>query len=719
MGFKIEHPSRPLLLLGAVMALVLAAIYFATLSPAFPPDDSPETIAAAVTLGIQHPPGYPLPVLLGRCAVAGLDLGAPAWRVNALSAVLAVVVALLSGCLALRLAPEQGQGFRRGAWIFTVLATGLGTTLWDQATEAKGGIYLLNLALGLGLWLSVLEAQAGSRRACALAGLLAGLMLAGHFLSAALWAGPLGLWMLWGRRQGRVRGLGAAVLLLLPGVALYGVLPLRAALDPWVDLGHPVSWRQFWWVLSRSGYSQEGLGPAGPIIRDQLGLWSDSLLRGLAWGTPLLALGGALWLRRARPQWTWLLLGTLALDVVAGGVVNRTPADNRWLALIFLLPATLLLLPLAGLGLAAWAGERWRGALLPLLAVVLPLGAAAANARSADRSGSFTAWDYARDLALSLPKNALYLAEGDYHTLPLVHLQAVEGRRRDVAMLVNPLAGEPWYQAQQSRRNPDLRWPGSGPADAVLPRLAKANADRAVMVSPFSRWLNAASLAPWPLRQWGLPRRSGPVAGLAVPELAPAWAARAPRRAGRDLEAIEAGLLPWYGVALVQDGNEALAAGQPARALRDYRRALGRPGELPRAGVLYNTGQAWESLKAPDQARQAYEAALAVDPGFPMARQRLTALDQAAAPAARTLLKRADALALAGGRDLEALQLYQQALATGYQSAVLWRNIGVLCLRQGRATQAVKAFQQGLRVAPGDPTLTQYILAAQSAAASR
>jgi len=204
-----------------------------------------------------------------------------------------------------------------------------------------------------------------------------------------------------------------------------------------------------------------------------------------------------------------------------------------------------------------------------------------------------------------------------------------------------------------------------------------------------------------------------------VPDVAAAWAARPPTRPAATLEAVEAALLPWYSVALVQDGNEALNAGDAARALNDYRRALGRPGMLPRALVLYNQGQAFERLSLAASARGSYAAALAQDPGFSAARQRLQALDAQAPTAVKAWLRRADALAAQGGRDDEALALYHRALQAGFQNAGLWRNLGVLCLRRGQALKAAEAFQRGLELQPGDKTLTSYLQAAQAAAATR
>ena len=48
----------------------------------------------------------------------------------------------------------------------------------------------------------------------------------------------------------------------------------------------------------------------------------------------------------------------------------------------------------------------------------VPLGARAFDAT--DRSQGFLAWDYGHDLALSLPRGALYFGEGDLHVFPLL-----------------------------------------------------------------------------------------------------------------------------------------------------------------------------------------------------------------------------------------------------------------------------------------------------------
>ncbi|MGB1597536.1 MAG: protein O-mannosyl-transferase family, partial [Promethearchaeia archaeon] len=51
---------------GIVLASVCVAVFAATQFPTVPGGDSGELIVAACSLGIPHPPGYPLHTMLGH-----------------------------------------------------------------------------------------------------------------------------------------------------------------------------------------------------------------------------------------------------------------------------------------------------------------------------------------------------------------------------------------------------------------------------------------------------------------------------------------------------------------------------------------------------------------------------------------------------------------------------------------------------------------------------
>src|ERR1043165_1145871 len=78
-----KHPTA----LGAVAIVIAAAtLYFFTAARDIVVGDTPELITAAATLGVAHPPGYPLFTMLGHL-FSLLPLGSIPFRVNTLSVV--------------------------------------------------------------------------------------------------------------------------------------------------------------------------------------------------------------------------------------------------------------------------------------------------------------------------------------------------------------------------------------------------------------------------------------------------------------------------------------------------------------------------------------------------------------------------------------------------------------------------------------------------------
>jgi hypothetical protein len=97
-----EIPRRRAVALGAAVALVVGAVYVATLAPTVLPYGTPYTLdspmlqAAVPALGIGHPTGYPTYMMLTHLFTY-LPVGDVAYRVNLASAVygVAAVAAVL------------------------------------------------------------------------------------------------------------------------------------------------------------------------------------------------------------------------------------------------------------------------------------------------------------------------------------------------------------------------------------------------------------------------------------------------------------------------------------------------------------------------------------------------------------------------------------------------------------------------------------------------
>lgn len=634
MSFKIEHSGRTLALGLASVSLLLWAAYLWSLSPAFPPDDSPETITACFGLGIQHPPGYPLHTLLGRLAVWGLPLGSPAWRVNLLSAALAVASAASLGALAWRLAVGLSPSSALLAALGASLSFGLWRVSWQQATEAKGGIYLLNLLLCAGAWhLGLSLLRGAGARAAALLGLLLGLALAHHYLSALLGFLPPLLALAWALRHSKLSrsALAGALLCSLPGLSLYLYLPLRSRFWPALDLGHPADWSGFWWTVLRKGYTQASTGAWADVAWDQARVVGLSLLEHGAWALAPLALWGAAWAWRRQRLETALWLGAGLLILFSVVLLNRTPADNRWLAQIFVLPFAGSLSVAAGLGLAQLSsqGRPWGlgpGALLALAALLFTV-----NAPWARRDDAYLGYDYARDLALSLPRGSLYLIEGDYHLMPLIYAREVEGRRRDVLPALTVLLGEPWYRATLQRQRPGLF---DGLESASLPaRIATWARRGPVVVSAYSELVRLDPAGPWHFEQLGLARGlSTAKPAKASLGYARAWRLRLPQRAWPLWDPVERQLLPWYIMSLVNTGNQAVGEGAPKVSELAHQMALVLPGDKPVGGLSMNLALALEAQGRPAEALAAAKRGRDAEPGFNPLYQLIQRLEAASRP---------------------------------------------------------------------------------------
>ncbi len=118
--------------------LCLFYLYLKILYPAFALNDSPETITAIYTLGIPHPPGYPLFNMLGKIFLSS-KIGAPAFNANLFTAFLSIINLLLLFFLIKKIYEKETIAF------LCVLIFAFAYGFLKEAIQAKGGIYVLNL----------------------------------------------------------------------------------------------------------------------------------------------------------------------------------------------------------------------------------------------------------------------------------------------------------------------------------------------------------------------------------------------------------------------------------------------------------------------------------------------------------------------------------------------------------------------------------------------
>lgn len=439
--------SQPFFINGLVFVAFLA-LYLQTLVRDLLPADNGEFQLVAAVLGVAHPPGYPLHTVLGWL-ISQLPVGAPLWRVNLLSALLAAGTLTLLGAAVRHLTGRPLAGMAAS------LALGTSTTFWSQATMTNVRTpAAFFVALGLyALARYQKESHAPRYLAVFLASLVLGLT---HHLSLAFIGFFLVVYLflidprLFQQPRRWRRPLLIGLLCLCP--LLY--LPLRAGapLAP-ENLDSLEGFLQHVLALGFSGDFFYFIAPAD--------LWARLLVMGNVFTFqfhPLLlaaaVLGALLMIWRNR-RLAVLLLGGLGLHTLVTATY-RAPQTVE-----YMLPAYVLLAAVMGYGLGvtlSLASQAHRSPAVrvlvhvPLVLVLLAGLSQGVQAYPSYRqlSRQQEARDYARPILEHAPEGALLLA--DWHwVMPLRYLQMVEGFRPDLEIqYVHPTA-EPYEQSWARR----------------------------------------------------------------------------------------------------------------------------------------------------------------------------------------------------------------------------------------------------------------------------
>ncbi len=191
--------SRPAYGAAAAVAGLVLLGYLLTLAPTVTFWDAGEFIAATKTLGIPHPPGTPLFVMIAHVWALVFPIGEYAFRTNLLSALLS---ALAAGCfflvvheslraLTADLAHDTARVLRLGGAAAAALLGAFTFTNWQNSNETE--VYAVaTFTIAAMCWLAhVWRRERGTRRAPRLLLLivyLAGISIGNHLL--ALLAGP-------------------------------------------------------------------------------------------------------------------------------------------------------------------------------------------------------------------------------------------------------------------------------------------------------------------------------------------------------------------------------------------------------------------------------------------------------------------------------------------------------------------------------------------------
>lgn len=487
-------------------------LYVFTLGPTTAFWDTSEYIATAHILGLPHPPGNPLFVVMGRVWLTlttwtGLSVAA---RVNLLSATVSAAAAVFWFLAVARIWAHftERRVVALIAAAVSVLVGATAYTVWAQSTvnEKVYTVSLLFVALITYLamvWEDHSDSFRGNRIVLLVCFLL-GLGATNHQMSIlpVLALGVFVLWHSW-RTFLRWRLVAGGLAFAALGFSLQLLfVPIRSAENPIIDEADPecasvleaitparhetvmgdtrflVKCDALSASLAREQYQKPPLGERQAPLTAQLAnywqyfdwQWARTLHPGIRAFVTLLfvAFGIVGLLRHLRGDPDSFVYFAVLLATVTGlliyylnfkygyslypevAALDRHEVRER--DYFYILSFNLWGL-YAGMGIVTvWQRLTGRlagsGARLASLVLGIALIPLIFNFPLADRRGDYSARDWAYNLLQSVEPYAILFTNGDNDTFPLWYLQEVEGIRRDVTVIVHSYLGTKWYPKQ-------------------------------------------------------------------------------------------------------------------------------------------------------------------------------------------------------------------------------------------------------------------------------
>jgi hypothetical protein len=448
-----------------VMFLLPLALYLRTLAPTVGQHDTFEFQVLSYQLGIAHPTGYPLYIILGKLFTL-LPVGNVAYRVNLSSGLFASLTVLVLYLAIHHLTSD------RSAAALAALAFGFSYSFWSQAVEAE--VYALNalfVSLVVYLLLRCFDATRNTSEhrpalfvtIC----LVYGLSLTHHRTMLLLAPGIL-LFVLLHRPWTllRPRSLTASfVAFLAPIVALHLFIPVRW----WQIHGQPMTWHQFTDLVMGTRFAAALQWDAALRDPQRPAILLRSLMEQYPAPALLLAAVGLLsllWSHRTNHTSADWREGLFLLLTFGGYAAFGLSYDVPDVSL-FLIPASLVVAAALGVGISSLRRgadtllARWprlppstcgqlTTSVMVALAGLLPLTLIWTNLPRVDKSAAYSSYDWGRYvLQQDLPSGAVILADSE-RVAPLHYLQTVEGIRPDTETGVFP--DEATNRAEVARR---------------------------------------------------------------------------------------------------------------------------------------------------------------------------------------------------------------------------------------------------------------------------
>jgi tetratricopeptide (TPR) repeat protein/biotin operon repressor len=431
--------------IAAALGLFTFVVYLLTTAPDITGEDSGELVTASYTLGVAHPPGYPLWCILGKIFATIIPFGSIGFRVNLISAFFAAGTVFF---LFLVIKKLTGKSIIAG---IAALVFAFSIEFWAQSVISE--VYTLNtFLLCAGVYFLLHWKQTKLVKHFYILALISGLALTNHHTSIAF-AGlilPYAI-LCSSRRVLPIKKIILGFLIFLAPLTLYFYLPVRASVNPYMNWGNPatisgmvdhITRKQY--IESKNPVEKQREPEQGiPRFSAQLEVYGSTIIKQFGWfliWIPIIGL--ILHIKERRFEGLTFLLFFLITSI---GLILfmdfKLEKEQIQAHEILFIPSYLIVTIWLGLGLfALWKLVISIIKLKPVIyaaiciAIILPAYNLYANYSKNDKSKYYYAYDFAEAMLDTMDNGAIIFPSGDHATFPLIYFHEVLGQRRDITI---------------------------------------------------------------------------------------------------------------------------------------------------------------------------------------------------------------------------------------------------------------------------------------------
>lgn len=467
--------SQDKTIISTLIFLITFLVYISTLAPTVTFEDSGDFISAVTTLGIAHPPGYPLYILLGKLFTF-LPIKNIAYRVNLMSAVFASFTCIFIYLFSLQIQKKLTRNCVKDHDYFLTQLTSViislsfafGITFWSQALIAE--VYTLNAfftVLFLVFVFKFLEDPKINYKYLLTASFIFGLSLGAH-LTPVLYLPLFALLFFLSKEKIESNQLISGLAFTLLGVSVYLLIPLRATHNPPINWDYPTNINNFIRLITRKDYSTFSFLARTPqvAIRQIKTAFYSLFVNQFTvyfWWLGIVGIWQLIKINWRIGVFFFLFLVTiLGTFTILSNLPMKTHLEISIRDVLFI-PAYLIYSIFIGLGLKWFISsgstiitkykyqvsfsKLWNFFIL-LICISIPAIILATHYEEVDKSRYYFAIDLGNALLDTAEKNAIIFLKDDLHIFPTCYLQIVERKREDVTVIsVNKLLVKWFYQS--------------------------------------------------------------------------------------------------------------------------------------------------------------------------------------------------------------------------------------------------------------------------------